>query len=329
MADRMPGAPRVVVIGDLLLDVVLAPTSSVERAADVVGEIELRQGGSAATTARWLARLGLDASLITSVGRDNLGDSLISHMEHCQVQVHASRPPRVRTGRMGVLLDQQGERSFIADRRAAYALSVSAVRKAWLVGAQAIHVPAYCLFGEPLASATRYAVKLGRRFGACLSVDLASASFIRDYGSDRVRQEVASLGPDLLFATVAEAQALLGHGRVDELTLLASTAVVKRGRDGATVLVRGDPVQTVDIPTPPLWVADTTGAGDAFAAGFLDVWLRHGPRERVTIRLLASAARAGHRAAARELRDPRPELLIFTPRVNARPPSHLSRARHS
>ena len=53
-ADRL----RVVVVGDLMLDVVLAPTRPLESGTDVPGRIALTQGGSAATTARWLARLG-------------------------------------------------------------------------------------------------------------------------------------------------------------------------------------------------------------------------------------------------------------------------------
>ena len=315
MADRTLTAPHVVVIGDLLLDVVVTPTFGPARLTDVVGDVQFRQGGSAGTTARCLARLGTPTSLITSVGRDMLGDALVSYMERCKVVVHAVRPPRLPTGRMVVLLDENGERSFVADRRAATALSVSTVRPSWLAGARGMHVPGYCLFGEPLASATRHAVTLAKGHGARLSLDLSSASFISAYGTRHVREQVAGLEPQLIVTTAAEARALLGHGRVAELTGLAPVVVVKRGSSGATVLLRSKTFQSVDVPTEPLIVADTTGAGDAFVAGFLRVWLRDITEERTPLAVLVSAARAGHRSAARELLGPRPDILVRPPRL--------------
>jgi sugar/nucleoside kinase (ribokinase family) len=314
MTERTSVAPHVVVIGDLLLDVVLAPTGTLGRATDVVGDLQFRQGGSASTTARWLARLGMKTSLITSVGRDIIGDALIAYMERSKVVVHAMRPPRVGTGRMGVVLDQHGDRSFVADRRAADALCVSAIRRSWLTGARAVYAPAYCMFGEPLASATRYAIELARGYGAWLSVDLASASFILAHSSQHVRDEVSALAPELLVGTLAEARALLGHDRIAELTCIAPIVVIKRGGLGATLLMRSDPVRSVDVPTRPLVVTDTTGAGDAFVAGFLRSWLRHDTGVETSRPLLVSAVRAGHRAAARELLEPRAELPIGTRR---------------
>jgi sugar/nucleoside kinase (ribokinase family) len=63
-------------------------------------------------------------------------------------------------------------------------------------------------------------------------------------------------------------------------------------------------------------VADTTGAGDAFVSGFLRVWLRDGNDAETPLPVLVSAVRAGHRAAARELLEPRLELLMATPSTN-------------
>ena len=102
-------------------------------------------------------------------------------------------------------------------------------RRTWFRGARALHAPAYCLFGEPLASATRYAVELAKADGALLSIDLASASFIVAHGSHHVRDEVAALEPEVLVGTAAEARALLGHSRVAELTSIAPIVVVKEG----------------------------------------------------------------------------------------------------
>ena len=68
---------RIVVLGDLMLDVVVAPARALESGTDVPGRVSLVQGGSAANTARWLGRLGARSSLITAVGRDAAGRVLV------------------------------------------------------------------------------------------------------------------------------------------------------------------------------------------------------------------------------------------------------------
>src|SRR4249920_3909508 len=78
-----PGRParssqaRIVVLGDLMLDVVLAPGEPLRSGTDVPGRVSLVQGGSAATTARWLGRLGARTTLIAAVGRDAAGRALV------------------------------------------------------------------------------------------------------------------------------------------------------------------------------------------------------------------------------------------------------------
>jgi sugar/nucleoside kinase (ribokinase family) len=122
---------------------------------------------------------------------------------------------------------------------------------------------------------------------------------------------VRAAGPDLLLATAAEAQALLGGDDVEALLELAPIAVVKRGAMGASVLalVTGDRLR-FEVATERLVVADTTGAGDAFDAGFLVSWLGSRAAGRSLPASLQRAALAGHRAAARQLTAPRPELPI-------------------
>src|SRR6185369_13374249 len=108
--------PRVIVVGDLVLDVVIAPSRPLELATDVPGRVELRQGGSAATTARWLARLGARTTFVCAVGRDPEGRALVKEVRSDGVRVRASHVPGRRTGRIGVVVSPDGERSFVADR---------------------------------------------------------------------------------------------------------------------------------------------------------------------------------------------------------------------
>jgi sugar/nucleoside kinase (ribokinase family) len=310
---RGPAAssPRVVVLGDLMLDVVLAPARPFETGTDVPGTVALRQGGSAANTARWLARLGVATTLIAAVGRDAAGRALVEELKRDGVAMRVARVAGARTGRIGVLLAPGGERSFVADRGAADALLPEHVDGAWFRGAAALHLPAYSVLTEPLASASRRAIELARASGAVVSLDLASSGPLGAGGRRPAIELVRGLRPDLLFATEAETHAILGGQPVERLLSLATVAVVKRGAKGASVLARdAERRLRFEVATGQLATTDTTGAGDAFDAGFLASWLAQRSRGTSLTASLQRAALAGHRAAARHLVAGRPELNL-------------------
>jgi ribokinase len=304
-------APRIVVLGDLMLDVVLAPSRPLEGGTDVPGRVSLVQGGSAANTARWLARLGARTTLVAAVGRDVAGRALVESVRSDGVSARISRVAGARTGRIGVVVSPGGERSFVADRGAADLLRPDDVQAGWFRGADALHVPIYSLLGEPLGAAGHAALGMARAHGAFISVDLASIGPLLARGRRAARELVESAAPDILFATVAEAEALLGRYAVDGLLDFTPHAIVKRGAKGATVLARtGDDRLRFEVATEHITAADTTGAGDAFDAGFLMSWFTSAAAGRSLPTTMRRAALAGHRAAARQLATPRPELLL-------------------
>ncbi|MEO6206865.1 MAG: PfkB family carbohydrate kinase [Candidatus Limnocylindrales bacterium] len=308
---RRTRGPRIVVLGDLMLDVVLASAGPLEIGSDVAGRVRFLQGGSAANTARWLARLGARSSLICAVGRDPAGRALVDEVREDGVVPRVVRLAGVRTGRIGVLVGPDGERSFVADRSAADGLAPGDLRAAWFASADALHLPAYSLLGDPLGLAGRRAVSLAREVGALVSVDLASIAPLLGDGRRAARALIESVTPDVLFATAAEAEALLGRRAVDGLLDLAPAAVIKRGARGATVLARDEGRDLrFEVATAHVATADSTGAGDAFDAGFLVGWLAARGAGRSTAASLQRAALAGHRAAARHLTTPRRELAL-------------------
>ena len=337
VADRsraLPGVPRrrfpgrrlrtasglasLVTLGDLLLDVVVRPAGAPERGTDVPGTVRFRAGGSAGNVARASARLGGRVALVCCVGRDAWGDALVASLRADGVRVHAVRVPGP-TGRLMAMLSPGGERSFVTHRGAADGLRAAHLREAWFAGAGALHVPAYSLFSEELVAASARAAALAREAGALISVDLASAGPLRTLGRAAAHEAVRSLRPDLLFANRDEAAALLGGGgaaRLPQLLELAPLVVVKEGADGCRVLWRGadpaDPAARLDVATTPLVTEDTTGAGDAFAAGVLHGLLLAGggAARPLSASLLRRAVMSGHRTAADLLRRPRAELVI-------------------
>ena len=140
---------------------------------------------------------------------------------------------------------------------------------AWFEGCTRLHLPAYSLLREPVQGAALAAAgRLPR-----LSVDLSSTSALRDYGVDRFRSLLAGLAP-VVFGTEAEAD-LVGE-------VPGSEMVVKLGQRG--VWING-----VTHAAAPVKAVDATGAGDAFAAGYLLGGVRRG---------LDAAARAVTRMGA-------------------------------
>ena len=311
MSDPRSRRPRIVVVGVLVLDVVLAPHRALESATDVPGRIALRQGGSAATTARWLARRGARVTLVSAIGRDAPGRALVEAVRRDGVAVRVRRVAGARTGRIGVLVAPDGERSFVADRGAADLLSPDHLRPGWFAGAALLHLPAYSLLGEPLGRTGRRAIELARAAGALVTVDAASVGPLLAEGRPAALAILRQASPDLLFATADEAARLAGSRGPERLLELAPIIVLKRGPQGASIVLReGGARRTFDVATRPIQALDTTGAGDAFDAGFIVAWLA-AQGDGVGVRAaLRRAALAGHRAAARRLVAPHEELRL-------------------
>jgi sugar/nucleoside kinase (ribokinase family) len=295
-----------------MLDVVLAPSAPLRLGTDVPGRVTIHQGGSAANTARWLAWLGVRTQLICSVGRDAAGRRLVDAVRSDGVAVRAVRTGGARTGRIGVLVTTGGERSFVADRAAADLLAPGDLQPVWFGSVDLLHLPVYSLLGEHLGRAGREGVRLTRAAGALISLDLASVGPLLAGGRGAARALIDEVAPDLLLATATELGALLGAGAGHDVRALelAPLVVVKRGADGVSVLARDGRPARFDVATRPLAAIDTTGAGDAFDAGFMAEWLASRAAGRSSAASLRRAAMAGNRLAARQVSVPRRELRL-------------------
>lgn len=316
---RAARRPRLVAVGDLVLDIVVRPQRGLVGGSDVGGTIGFRAGGSAANTCRAFVQLGGAATLIGAVGDDTLGRRLAAALRRDGVTVRTTTVA-APTARLLALLDPRGERSFVTHRGAADKLRRSHLKRAWLARSSVLHLPAYSLLAEPLATAAGTAVGYARDAGAIVSVDLASRGPLLEGGRDAAYALLRAVAPDLLLGNADEAAALCGRRGLSDLLRLAPVLVVKEGAAGCRVLWRGrgtgDDVLELDVATTPLETADTTGAGDAFDAGFLHTLTElagEGGAAADALRqpqVLRRAAVAGHRAAARWLTRPRAELVI-------------------
>ena len=245
------------VVGDLLEDVVVRTVTPPAVGTDTPATIDRRPGGSAANVAAAAASLGAAVRLICRVGVDPLGEQLVAALSAAGVDVRAQQ--HGRTGAVVVLVDGGGERTMLPDRAAAGELSD--VDPTWIDRVTWLHVPAYSLLSEPIGTASRELVARVRAAGGVVSIDASSVAVIEAYGSERFTGLLDQLAPDVVFANETES-VYLPHDA-------PWVTIVKRGPNPVTVL--GDPGErgSYDVPVPTIDVVrDTTGAGDAFAAGY-------------------------------------------------------------
>jgi ribokinase len=249
---------RVVSLGDLVVDVVVRTRSAIATAADTPSEIALTVGGQGANVAAWCASLGADARWLGKRGEDAAGWLASDRLSALGVRLAGPVEP-TGTGVVVSLVDLAGERSMFPDRGVAVTFRPEEIRPEWL-DCDHLHVSGYALLAEPVAAAAERAIELARDGGARISIDLSSWSTIRDAGACAFRARVEALAPDVVFANEDEDE-IFGGSLPDVAWIL------KHGSHGCSF--DGDRRAAL----PVLDVVDTTGAGDALAAG----WIVGGP----------------------------------------------------
>jgi sugar/nucleoside kinase (ribokinase family) len=249
-------------IGDLAEDIVVWLDEPPRPGTDTTARIVRSRGGSAANVTAFAAAVGHPARFVGAVGDDDLGARLVAALAADGVDVHVSR----RTGRTGtivVLVGPDGDRTMLPDR--GVAIELDDVPLEWLDGCTWLHVPAYSLAPAALGGAAVRAAQRVRGAGGRISVDASSEGLIEDAGA-QLADAIGALAPDVLLATVGEYHAL-------PFSRAASPARWTVLKDGAGPVRAWSATGAREVVTPPAAPAgarlDTTGAGDAFAAGLL------------------------------------------------------------
>jgi sugar/nucleoside kinase (ribokinase family) len=241
---------RIVVLGDLNVDIVAVQETSLAHGSDTPARVSLHAGGGGANVAAWLAKLGVDVTLIGRVGTDPLAPVALSGLDGVDLQV--VRDPQRTTGTCIVLVSPGGERTMLPDPGANDALAVGDLPP---LEGDVLHVSGYALMRPGSRGAALAAIDRAREAGMKISVDPASAAPL---ANDPVfLQRIAPI--DLLLPNADEAAVLGPQIDVPEV-------VVKSGAKGARWWT--DWQITVWLTCCPGWrTGNWPGASSAGSAG--------------------------------------------------------------
>jgi sugar/nucleoside kinase (ribokinase family) len=267
------------VVGDLVQDITALLRAPIAPSAQVTARLIRSRGGSAANIAAHLQSQGVSSRFYGRVGADQLGDTLCRLLAERGVSVRARRFGS--TGTVICLVEPDGQRSFVADTSTEEDRNLSDLPTPELVELDLLHLSGYWLLsGIDLYRLASPLNALHPR--PCLTVDLGDVSCITARGS-LLLSTIELLKPAVVFANQIEAAEA---GILDSLPV-GTTYVVTAGGNASMVAT---PEGRTFIPVPPLEsVRNTTGAGDAFIAGFLAAATRANPLEE--------AVKAGHSSA--------------------------------
>jgi sugar/nucleoside kinase (ribokinase family) len=240
-------------LGDLLLDVIVLTRDAA--GPDQEGTVETRvgAGGQSANVAAWASELGAEARFVGKRGSDGASELAARELEGGGVELLGA----VEDGRGGVvvsLVSPDGSRTMLSDRGVAPLLRAEELEIRWFSGCDWLHLSGYSLLRRPIDEAAAKATGAVQAQGGRISVDLASASGIAAYGPERLLGKLELLNPNVVFANEGELAAIGGS--------VPGTLVLKRGADGFSAGAQ-------EYPAVDAEVVDTTGAGDALAAGYL------------------------------------------------------------
>jgi sugar/nucleoside kinase (ribokinase family) len=269
----------VVCLGIVVADVVVRPIDAQPQSGTLtlVDSIVLRAGGCAVSTSSALARLGLRSAVLGKTGVDAFGDFLVRVVAERGVDGSGIvQDPAVPTSASVVLVDSKGERTFLHTVGASGAVRAGELGDAPFRG-RALHIAGALVLEELDGEPTAAILAEARRRGLHTSLDT-----VFDESGRWSRILVSLPHCDLVTPGIAEAQGITGENDPSRAAralheLGAGTAAVTLGGAGCHVCAADFDGY---VEAPAVHAVDGTGAGDAFAGGFLYGRLAGWPTER-------------------------------------------------
>ncbi len=277
----MDGKSKIVCTGRVYADIILAGLDDLPALGREIyaQDVAITPGGGAAISATYLAHLGRTVELACALGSDPISDATERQLRATGVGLELLE--RFADGpQITVALPLKGDRALVT-KRAGPAVPDGLAAHLRRGGVRHLHVAELATLLE-----TRWLLPLSRECGITVSLDVAW-----DEAALRAPHALPlSKSVDILFPNIDEAAALTGMpiGDADallrELSADGACVVLKQGSGGAAL---SDGRRSIRANALDVQVVDATGAGDAFAAGFLDAWLDDAPAEVCLARAIA------------------------------------------
>lgn len=282
---------RVLVVGDVMTDVIVVPEGPIVKGSDRRATVRSRPGGSGANQAVWLGSMGADVVFAARVGHADQS-MYENYFRGLGVVPVLSGDREAPSGVLVTIVDPDGERSFLTDRGANLNLSPEDLGGGLLDEVGLVMVSGYSFFAPGPRAAVQGLLAQARARGIAVAVDPASVGFLVEVGAEQFL--AWTQGADWIFANESEAETLTGvTGLEAQMAALGrhyGNVVLKRGRAGAAL--GGIDGIRVALPAIAVPVVDSTGAGDAFAAGFVAAHLNGADETQALTRGIAAGARA-------------------------------------
>jgi sugar/nucleoside kinase (ribokinase family) len=279
-SSRPDSHPEVLCAGIIVADAIASPVDQAPEpgVVNLVESVQLATGGCALSTATALARLGVRTALCGCVGRDLLGQVLLTEAASRGLDTQGVRQCDSLTSASLVLDRSDGERTFLHNPGASGALTKEDVERATdRSRARLLHIGGALVMpgldGRPLAEA----LEAARERGLVTSLDPVHDATGR---WDRLHPALPNL--DVICPNLTEARGITGRDTAPDCAAWlrargVGKVAIKLGRDGAYAL---DHATAEHVPPFEVRATDETGAGDAFAGGLIYGLLRDWPLRR-------------------------------------------------
>ena len=294
MSGISSGASRLLVVGDVIDDIVAIPAGPILPDTDAHAAILRSPGGSGANTAAWLGFSGCAVDFVGAVGPDGL-EAHSRALRNAGVTPHLVVVPTAPTGTIVIVVDGE-QRTMLTERGANAMLRSVDVSDELLASAAVLYVSGYSVTGAFGAAGAVELMARAHRVGVRVALGSGSTGFLRELGVETFRSVFPTV--DLFLVNHSEGELLTGRTDPGEIVteLLGELPVVALTLGGGGALIGARGVTAVAVPVEAAELRDPTGAGDAFAAGFLSVWARSED--------LQEAGRVGVALAARAVAQP-------------------------
>ncbi len=256
-----------------MMDVSAVIDSEIAFGGDTSASISSQGGGAAANVATWLAFNKQSVYFVARVGDDQPGEFLLAELDKYGVAHPNKKYPDQKTGTVVVIIHDSGERTMFPDSGAISGLSKSDLPP--LVGIDAVFISGYALINPKSRNSAFEIMQSIHSAGIPIVLDPGTVGALRSVPSSQINEWLAL--SDILILNQEEAHFIANddelEGALIKLAKLTPLVVVKQGSKGSTAIY--DRVMISEVPALPIDAIDTTGAGDAFAAGFMAKWFEN------------------------------------------------------